>query len=180
VNLDNNRSTKLGTLNCSAHAWTVRTADRPASGPDRPPAQNGAQHMVSTCWYPNPTVCCFVPSGFINILNIVAVFLRKRMQLVVNQFYVVVNRTNIDIITNETKALWSMCKKRMDNCICKYSFADHGFEGVWVWLMGPSSTPVQYICTWWYRNLIATYVRRIEFNHPEPKSLLLVHCHVSV
>jgi hypothetical protein len=26
-------------------ARTVRTADRPASGPDRPPAQNGAQHM---------------------------------------------------------------------------------------------------------------------------------------
>jgi hypothetical protein len=24
-------------------ARTVRTADRPASGPDRPPAQNGAQ-----------------------------------------------------------------------------------------------------------------------------------------
>jgi hypothetical protein len=29
--------------------------------------------------------------------------LRKRMQLVVNQIYVVVDRTNNDIITNETK-----------------------------------------------------------------------------
>jgi hypothetical protein len=26
-------------------ARTVRTADRPASGPDRPPAQNGAQQL---------------------------------------------------------------------------------------------------------------------------------------
>jgi hypothetical protein len=43
------------------------------------------------------------PFYFINILNIVAVLLRKRMQLAVNQIYVVVNRTNIDIITNETK-----------------------------------------------------------------------------
>jgi hypothetical protein len=45
MNLANNRSTKLGTLICSAHARTVRTADRPASGPDRPRAQIGAQHM---------------------------------------------------------------------------------------------------------------------------------------
>jgi len=45
--LANNRSTKLGTLICSAHARTVRPtgADRPASGPDRPLAQFGAQHM---------------------------------------------------------------------------------------------------------------------------------------
>jgi hypothetical protein len=36
--LANNRSTKLGTLICSALARTVRptSADRPASGPDRP------------------------------------------------------------------------------------------------------------------------------------------------
>jgi hypothetical protein len=27
-------------------ARTVRTADRPASGPDRPPSQNGAQQVV--------------------------------------------------------------------------------------------------------------------------------------
>ena len=35
VNLANNRSTKLGTLNCSAHARTVRPtgADRPDRGP---------------------------------------------------------------------------------------------------------------------------------------------------
>jgi hypothetical protein len=35
VNLANNRSTKLGTLNCSAHARTVRptSADRPDRGP---------------------------------------------------------------------------------------------------------------------------------------------------
>jgi hypothetical protein len=34
-NLANNRSTKLGTLICSAHAWTVRPtdADRPDRGP---------------------------------------------------------------------------------------------------------------------------------------------------
>jgi hypothetical protein len=43
--LANNRSTKLGTLICSAHARTVRTADRPAAGPDRPLAQSGAQHI---------------------------------------------------------------------------------------------------------------------------------------
>jgi hypothetical protein len=36
VILANNRSIKLGTLICSTHARTVRTADRPASGPDRP------------------------------------------------------------------------------------------------------------------------------------------------
>jgi hypothetical protein len=45
VILANNRNTKLGTLICSAHARTVRTVDRPASGPDRPQAQFGAQHM---------------------------------------------------------------------------------------------------------------------------------------
>ena len=47
VILANNRNTKLGTLICSAHARTVRStgADRPASGPDRPRAQIGAQHM---------------------------------------------------------------------------------------------------------------------------------------
>jgi hypothetical protein len=47
ANLANNRSTKLGTLNYSAYARTVRPtgADRPASGPDCPPAQSGAQHM---------------------------------------------------------------------------------------------------------------------------------------
>jgi hypothetical protein len=51
ANLANNRSIKLGTLNCSTHAWTVRTADRPASGPDRPLAQTGAQHMPPDfCW----------------------------------------------------------------------------------------------------------------------------------
>jgi hypothetical protein len=32
----NKRSEKLGTLICSARARTVRTADRPASGPDCP------------------------------------------------------------------------------------------------------------------------------------------------
>jgi hypothetical protein len=36
TNLANNRSTKLRTLICSAHARTVRTADRPVSGPDHP------------------------------------------------------------------------------------------------------------------------------------------------
>jgi hypothetical protein len=48
ANLANKHNTKLGTLNCSAHARTVRPtgADRPASGSDRPPAQNGAQHSV--------------------------------------------------------------------------------------------------------------------------------------
>jgi hypothetical protein len=48
--LANNRSTKLGTLIYSAHARTVRPtgADRPASGPDRPRAQIGAQqHSTS-------------------------------------------------------------------------------------------------------------------------------------
>ena len=50
------------------------------------------------------------PFSFINILNIVAMLLRKRMQLVVNQIYVVVDRTNIDIITNETK------RKHSDPC----------------------------------------------------------------
>ena len=44
--LANNRSTKLGTLICSAHARTVRTADRPASGPDRPRAQIGVKHTM--------------------------------------------------------------------------------------------------------------------------------------
>ena len=40
ANLANNHSTKLGTLICSALARTVRPtgADRPASGPDRPPS----------------------------------------------------------------------------------------------------------------------------------------------
>jgi hypothetical protein len=38
ANLANNRSTKLGILNCSAHARTVRP-----TGPDRLPAQSGAQ-----------------------------------------------------------------------------------------------------------------------------------------
>jgi hypothetical protein len=38
TNLANNRSTKLGTLNCSAHARTVRPTctDRPARGPSGP------------------------------------------------------------------------------------------------------------------------------------------------
>jgi hypothetical protein len=45
ANLANNHSTKLGTLIYSAHVRTIRTADRPASGPDRPRAQIGAQHM---------------------------------------------------------------------------------------------------------------------------------------
>jgi hypothetical protein len=40
--LANNRSTKLGTLICSAHARTVRPTD--ADRPDRPRAQFGAQH----------------------------------------------------------------------------------------------------------------------------------------
>jgi hypothetical protein len=44
VNLANNHSTKLETLNCSAHARTVWTADCSASGPDRPPARFGSQH----------------------------------------------------------------------------------------------------------------------------------------
>ena len=43
--LANNRSTKLGTLICSAHARTVRTADRLASGPDSPPAHFWFEHM---------------------------------------------------------------------------------------------------------------------------------------
>ena len=50
TNLANNRSTKLGTLICSAtrgpsgpQTRTVRTADRPAPGPDRPAAQICAQ-----------------------------------------------------------------------------------------------------------------------------------------
>jgi hypothetical protein len=43
--LANNHSTKLGTLICSAHARTVRPtgADRPASGPDSPPAHFGVK-----------------------------------------------------------------------------------------------------------------------------------------
>jgi hypothetical protein len=41
--LANNHSTKLGTLICSAHARTVRTADRPTSGPDSPPAHFGVK-----------------------------------------------------------------------------------------------------------------------------------------
>jgi hypothetical protein len=47
--LANNRSTKLGTLICSAHARTVRPtgADRPASGPDRPPAHFWFEHMIT-------------------------------------------------------------------------------------------------------------------------------------
>jgi hypothetical protein len=63
VNLANNRSINLGTLNCSAHVRivrptgacrpdrgpsglrTIRTADHPASGPNRPLAQLSAQHM---------------------------------------------------------------------------------------------------------------------------------------
>jgi hypothetical protein len=44
-NLANKQSKKLGTLICSAHARTVRTADRPASGPDRPPSLFGVEHM---------------------------------------------------------------------------------------------------------------------------------------
>jgi hypothetical protein len=49
----NKRSEKLGTLICSARARTVLPtgADRPASGPDRPPAQIGAQHMPPTFWW---------------------------------------------------------------------------------------------------------------------------------
>jgi hypothetical protein len=47
TNLANNRSTKFRTINCSAHVRTVRSTDRPASGPDCPPAQSGAQHMPS-------------------------------------------------------------------------------------------------------------------------------------
>jgi hypothetical protein len=39
--LANNRSTKLGTLICSAHARTVQP-----TGADRPRAQIGAQHLV--------------------------------------------------------------------------------------------------------------------------------------
>jgi hypothetical protein len=45
--LANNRSTKLGTLICSAPARTVRTADRPATGRDRPRAQFGIQQLVN-------------------------------------------------------------------------------------------------------------------------------------
>ena len=46
--LANNRSTKLGTLICSAHARTVRPtgADRPASGPDRPLAHFWFEQLV--------------------------------------------------------------------------------------------------------------------------------------
>jgi hypothetical protein len=49
VNLANNRSTKLGTLNCSTHTRTVwpTDADRSASGPDCPPSQFGSQHLSS-------------------------------------------------------------------------------------------------------------------------------------
>jgi hypothetical protein len=52
TNLANNRSTKLGTLICSAHAWTVRPtgADRPAPGSDRPAAQIGAQQGRTVGW----------------------------------------------------------------------------------------------------------------------------------
>jgi hypothetical protein len=40
ANLANNRSTKLGTLNCSAHARTVRPQGRTVR-----PAKNGLQHF---------------------------------------------------------------------------------------------------------------------------------------
>jgi hypothetical protein len=58
--LANNRSTKLGTLICSAHARTVRPtgADRPASGPDRPRSilvrtdvLTTYAYMVTGLWY---------------------------------------------------------------------------------------------------------------------------------
>jgi hypothetical protein len=42
VNLANNRSTKLGTLNCSVHARTVQP-----TGAGRPLAQFSAQHSAS-------------------------------------------------------------------------------------------------------------------------------------
>jgi hypothetical protein len=47
VVLGNKSREKLGTLTDSAHAWTVRatTADRPASGLDRPHGHFGFQHM---------------------------------------------------------------------------------------------------------------------------------------
>jgi hypothetical protein len=53
ANLANNRTTKLRTLNCSAHARTVRPtgADRPALGPDRPHAHFGAKHMPLAFWW---------------------------------------------------------------------------------------------------------------------------------
>jgi hypothetical protein len=50
VNLANKTHKKCGTLTGSAHAWTVRTVDRPASGPDYPQVVLGAQHMPPTFW----------------------------------------------------------------------------------------------------------------------------------
>ena len=46
-NLANKHSKKLGTLIYSTHTRTIRPtgADRPASGPDRPPAHFGSKHM---------------------------------------------------------------------------------------------------------------------------------------
>jgi hypothetical protein len=48
ANLANNRSTKLGTLICSAHARTVRTtsADRPAPGARPFGPHFGTQHFA--------------------------------------------------------------------------------------------------------------------------------------
>jgi hypothetical protein len=48
--LANKHSKKLGTLICSAPARTVRTADRPAPGPDRP----------ASFWCPTYAPCLLV------------------------------------------------------------------------------------------------------------------------
>jgi hypothetical protein len=51
--LGNKSHEKLGTLTDSAHARTVcaTTADRPASGPDRPRDTFGLQHMPPAFWW---------------------------------------------------------------------------------------------------------------------------------
>jgi hypothetical protein len=48
TNLANNRSTKLGTLNCSAYAWTVRPTD--ADHPDRGPSGLRAGPSARSFW----------------------------------------------------------------------------------------------------------------------------------
>jgi hypothetical protein len=50
VVLGNKSREKLGTLTVYAHARTVRTANRPASRPDRPRAPFGFQHKPPAFW----------------------------------------------------------------------------------------------------------------------------------
>jgi hypothetical protein len=52
ANLANNRSTKLGTLICSAHARAVwpTGVDRPALGPDRPPLKLLLNNKDNFCY----------------------------------------------------------------------------------------------------------------------------------